>query len=110
MDKSKKLNELKYIFKLLLSQISLNIIKKEKEGKDMGIIKHELKKLFSGNRSKENLKLYSELLVEANTQLGLIKFPESYKENFSEIIKTVSYNELKNFIGEDPITVKCQLN
>lgn len=80
-------------------------MKKEKEGNEMGTVKLELKKLFEGYRTKENIRLYNELLVEANTQLGLLKFPESFRENFSEIIKTVSYNELKEFICEDPITV-----
>lgn len=97
---------------MLLTQISLNIIKKEKEGlirlilgKDLSITKIELRKFFSGIRTKENLRLYNELLVEANTQLGLIKFPESFAKDFTETIKSVSYSELKDLIGEDPMTV-----
>ena len=76
-----------------------------KLGIDVSLTKLELKKLFSGVRTKENLNIYNELLVEANTQLGLIKFPESFGKNFTEIIKSVSYNDLKNLIGEDPMTV-----
>lgn len=76
---------------------------------DISLTKIELKKLFSGIRSKENLRMYNELLVEANTQLGLIKLPESFGKNFTEIIKSVSYKELKDLIGEDPMTVIISL-
>jgi hypothetical protein len=72
---------------------------------DTSLTRLELKKLFSGVRTKENLNLYNELLVEANTQLGLLKLPESFGKNFTEIIKSVSYKNLKDLIGEDPITV-----
>jgi hypothetical protein len=72
---------------------------------DTSLTRLELKKLFSGVRTKENLNIYNELLVEANTQLGLLKLPESFGKNFTEIIKSVSYKSLKDLIGEDPITV-----
>jgi hypothetical protein len=50
--------------------------------------------------------VYNSLLIEANTQLGLLTIPKEIAGNFIETIKTVSYNELKNFMGEDPLTVR----
>ena len=75
----------------------------------MNIVKLELKKLFQGARTKENLKIYNELLVEANTELGLLKLPESFR-CFSDIVKKVSYKEMTELMGEDPTTVKMNKN
>jgi hypothetical protein len=50
----------------------------------------------------ENLQLYRELMVEANSQLGLFSMPESLFAKYKEIIKITSYDEMKKLLGEDP--------
>ena len=49
-------------------------------------------------------KLYTELLVEANAQLGLLALPESVFGNYRELIRTTQYEAMKkyDFDGKDP--------
>lgn len=57
---------------------------------------------MDGTETPENLQLYRELVVEANTQLGYFTMPEKMFGKFKEIIKMTAYDNLKETIGEDP--------
>lgn len=58
--------------------------------------------LIEGTATPHNLQLYRELMVEANTQLGLFTLPESMFAKYKEIIKITSYETMKQALGEDP--------
>ena len=58
--------------------------------------------LKMGNETPENLMLYRELVVEANTQLGYFTMPEELFGKYREIIKMTTYDALKEIEGEDP--------
>ncbi len=95
--------QLMYIFNTLLEQVERNIQRREKEGIDQTQTRVLLKQLLQeGGETPENLQLYRELVIEANTQLGLITMPEEFFSKYKEIIKITSYDELKKVIGEDP--------
>jgi hypothetical protein len=61
-----------------------------------------LNQLFQGEETPENLQLYRELIVEANTQLGFFSMPDELFGKYKEIIKMTSYESMKEAIGEDP--------
>ena len=42
-------------------------------------------------------------MVEANSQLGLIKMPRKIFGEYENLIKLTHYNQFKEVIGEDPI-------
>ena len=56
------------------------------------------------NVKKEELKLYQELLVEANAQLQLVQLPEEVFGKYEGLIRQTQYKALKENIydGEDP--------
>jgi hypothetical protein len=58
--------------------------------------------LNDGEETPENLQLYRELIVEANTQLGYLTMPEELFSKYTEIIKITTYEGLKKVLGEDP--------
>lgn len=49
-------------------------------------------------------KLYKELLVEANAQLGLMQLPEDIFGRYKQLIRITQYEEMKrvDFDGKDP--------
>jgi hypothetical protein len=49
----------------------------------------------------ENLKIYQELLADANMQLGLLRLPNSFRE-FEETMKKVARERLEALYVEDP--------
>ena len=51
----------------------------------------------------EEIKLYRQLMVEANSQLGLVKLPREAFCEFEYLIKLTQYNQFKEMLGEDPI-------
>ena len=51
----------------------------------------------------EEIKLYRQLMVEANSQLGLVKLPREAFGEFENLIKLTQYNQFKEMLGEDPI-------
>jgi hypothetical protein len=64
-----------------------------------------LSQLFKGDESyetPENLQLYRELVVEANTQLGYFTMPDEIFGKYKEIVKMTTYDSLKEQLGEDP--------
>ena len=53
--------------------------------------------------SSEELKHYRRMMVEANTQLGLVQLPRKIFGKMEDFIKTVAYAEEKKRLGEDPV-------
>jgi hypothetical protein len=53
---------------------------------------------------KKAEKLYKELLMEANAQLGLVQLPENLFGRYKSLIKQVQYAEMQkiDFAGKDP--------
>ena len=53
---------------------------------------------------KKAEKIYKELLVEANAQLGLLQLPEAVFGKYEHLIRATQYNEMKkvDFGGKDP--------
>ena len=78
--------------KLLLGQMVKNIQERELRGINQTETKILLKSL--GSQQQDNItnmkaeKLYTELLVEANAQLGLLALPESVFGHYRELIRT----------------------
>jgi hypothetical protein len=101
VDKFTKLDEMKYINHLLMAQIGINIRLKEKNGENMNIVKLHLKKYFSGIKTKQNEELFNQLLVEANTHLGLLKLPKSFRR-FENLVSEIIYKKMEDILGEDP--------
>jgi hypothetical protein len=52
----------------------------------------------------EELKQYRRMMMEANTQLGLVKLPRSVFGKYENLIKATQYEMFKEQIGEDPLT------
>ena len=94
--------------KLLLGQMVKNIQERELRGINQTETKILLKSLAS--QQQDNItnmkaeKLYTELLVEANAQLGLLALPESVFGHYRELIRTTQYEAMKEFEfdGKDP--------
>jgi hypothetical protein len=103
-DKYTKSKELKYIERLLFNQIVLNIQNRERKGISQNNIKVILHKYLSGFRTKETIDVYNELLVEANTQLQLLRLDESYRQ-YEYKVRDVLKEELTVMYGENPETV-----
>jgi hypothetical protein len=103
-DKYTKTKELKYIEGLLFNQIVLNIRNRELKGINQNSIKVILHKYLSGVRTKETIDVYNELLVEANTQLQLLRLDESYRQ-YEYKVREVLKEELTVMYGENPETV-----
>lgn len=101
IDKHGKEEEMKMVTQLLMMQIGLNLKKKEMKGESVGILRDHLSNYLNGLRTVQNVKIFEELLVEANAQLKLLKLPEKFKK-YENLLKTVLYRELHEFLGEDP--------
>lgn len=101
VDKFRNLEEMKYINNLLMAQIGINIRLKEKNGENMNIVKLHLRKYFSGIKTKQNEELFNQLLVEANTNLGLLKLPKSFRR-FENLVSQIIYKKMEDILGEDP--------
>jgi hypothetical protein len=67
----------------------------------MNLIKTIVKKYMSGMRTKETIETYNELLVEANTQLGIIRLDESYRKYEKKVTEVIKESLVTTY-GEDP--------
>ncbi len=101
IDKFQKQRELDLIYRLLLKQIELNINDRESKGENMNIIKLELKKYFSGIKSKESVRVFNQLFAQANAQLDLLKLPESFRQ-YEKKIKEAILQNMELLLGKDP--------
>lgn len=101
----REMQQLKFLFERIFNQIEANIAKREAQGIDQTQSRVLLSQLLKGNESyatPENLQLYRELVVEANTQLGYFTMPEEIFGKYKEIVKMTTYDSLKDQLGEDP--------
>jgi hypothetical protein len=101
VDKYNKQRELDLIYRLLLAQIDLNIKERESKGENMNIIKLELKKYFSGIKTKECVRTFNQLFAQANAKLDLLKLPDSFRQYEKKIKETILEN-LEKLFGQDP--------
>lgn len=49
------------------------------------------------------LKLFSELLIEANAQLGHVKLPKKLFGKYENLIKLTHYEQFRKLLNEDPM-------
>ena len=62
-----------------------------------------LNQLLNDNvETPENMVLWRELVIEANTQLGLFTLPEEFFGKYKNLIKITAYENAKKIMGEDP--------
>jgi hypothetical protein len=85
-----------------------NIRNNEINGMNMEKIKEDIRLYLTGVKTNETVKVYKELFVEANTQLGLFKLDNSFKD-FKYKVEDVIRKEFKQNNGEDFDSVKQTL-
>lgn len=91
------------MFTDLLKQINENIRRREAQGINQEPTIVMLKQLFEKEvETPENLALFRELMIEANTQLGFFSLPEDIYGKYKEIIRVTAYSGMKEIMGEDP--------
>jgi hypothetical protein len=98
------MEEMELIKRLLMLQIGINLRKREINGEIMGAYKQHLNNYLSGIVTRQNRKIYEELLVEANAQLKLLRLPAKFKK-YENVLKQALYKEMKDILNEDPNTV-----
>ena len=95
---------------MLLTQIMLNIKEREAQGISQEETKLLLKKLATESDQEDNVtlkkaeRLYKELLIEANAQLGLVQLPEDIFGKYRELIRVTQFEAMRkiDFDGKDP--------
>jgi hypothetical protein len=100
-DKYTKIKELNFIESLLRNQIILNIRRRELLGINQNEIKLIIRKYKAGIRTKETIDVYNELLVEANTQLQLLRLDESFRP-YEYKVREVLKEGIAKMYGENP--------
>lgn len=80
IDRREGLLKLAYSYSLIMKQIYQNIYEREQDGISQDDVKMKLHQFFQGTPTHGGLKLFKELVAEANTQLGLLKLSEIYSD------------------------------
>eukprot|EP00347_Sterkiella_histriomuscorum_P017245 403350129 len=94
---------LNVMMKSLLRQIEININNRIKQGIDQTSVRVGLSQLFQQEQeTPENLQLWRELFIEANTQLGYFTLPNDVLEKYKDIVRVTFRNMQKEQLGEDP--------
>lgn len=83
--------------KMLVAKMCQNIAEREAKGINQSETKILLQALADANKSTDNItlkraeKLYKELLMEANAQLGLLQLPEAIFGKYTNLIKQIQF-------------------
>ena len=96
--------------KMLVAKMCQNIAEREAKGINQSETRILLQALADANKSTDNItlkraeKLYKELLMEANAQLGLLQLPEAIFGKYTNLIKQIQFQEMRDkvFDGKDP--------
>lgn len=81
--------------KMLIHKMCANIAERESNGVNQSETKILLLALANSNENSDNItlkraeKLYKELLIEANAQLGLLQLPEALFGKYKSLIKQI---------------------
>ena len=89
-----KIKQEDMMLELIHYQMASNIINSEKEGKNVEKIKENIRMYLDDIKTNETVKVYKELFVEANTQLGLFKLDSKFKD-FKYKVEDVINKEFK---------------
>ncbi|CDW83616.1 UNKNOWN [Stylonychia lemnae] len=90
------------MFQVMLDKMEQNIMKRQNDGINQEGTIFAINQLLKGQETADNIRLFRELMVEANTQLGFFQLPETLFGKYKEIIKVTAYHQMKDNLGEDP--------
>ena len=87
----------------IFQKIEENILEREAQGISQETTRILLNQLFkSRQETPENLALFKELFIEANTQLGIFSLPEDIFGKYKELVRVTLNNVIFKQTGEDP--------